>query len=274
MQGTFGPQPSSRRGFTLIELLVVISIIALLVAILLPSLQKARRQARAIHCASNLHALGHSLQIYASEYNSAIPRDIDGSQGQQLPYPVPLLRSLQMEIYNEPHELARRPYYQQFLEMKVLQCPDFPQDNTDGFGRFLLEQPVDYVTNGFAVRYIPDGRDTQLPEPDLKARWVARGRRIDPQTGKQEVAPEKLSDLRNISGTVYLSEANRWLIPNDPLFLFHDVWTGEQLPRGQHPRVATDERHPGGINLGFFDGHVARKLPKSIDVSDYWWPRP
>ncbi|RJP39774.1 MAG: hypothetical protein C4547_03260 [Phycisphaerales bacterium] len=41
-----------------------------------------------------------------------------------------------------------------------------------------------------------------------------------------------------------------------------------------HPRVATEERHPGGINLAFFDGHVDRKLPASIGVSDFWWPRP
>ena len=58
-----------KNGFTLVELLVVISIIAMLLAILMPSLQKAREQARAVVCRSNekQQYLGHSL--YAEDYD-------------------------------------------------------------------------------------------------------------------------------------------------------------------------------------------------------------
>lgn len=55
------------RGFTLVELLVVVSIIALLIAILLPSLRKAREQAKCAVCLSNLHQIGLSLTTYALE---------------------------------------------------------------------------------------------------------------------------------------------------------------------------------------------------------------
>ena len=55
------------RGFTLIELLVVVSIIALLVAILLPSLAAAREQARRVRCASQLHQIILAITMYTSE---------------------------------------------------------------------------------------------------------------------------------------------------------------------------------------------------------------
>lgn len=60
-------------GFTLIEVLVVVAIIALLVAILIPSLQKARWQAKVSACQARLHDLGNAFQMYANTYKGYFP---------------------------------------------------------------------------------------------------------------------------------------------------------------------------------------------------------
>jgi prepilin-type N-terminal cleavage/methylation domain-containing protein/prepilin-type processing-associated H-X9-DG protein len=57
------------KGFTLIELLVVISIIALLLALLIPALQRVKRQANAVACQSNLRQWGLCFKMYADDYD-------------------------------------------------------------------------------------------------------------------------------------------------------------------------------------------------------------
>jgi prepilin-type N-terminal cleavage/methylation domain-containing protein len=64
---------SRKTGFTLIELLVVVSIIALLISILLPSLRSARNQAKKVKCMANLHAIGLSLFSYADDNRQDLP---------------------------------------------------------------------------------------------------------------------------------------------------------------------------------------------------------
>ena len=70
-----GNERTSRRGgFTLVELLVVVAIIALLVAILIPTLARARELTRRTLCGTNLHAMGKGWEMYFTNSNGRLPQ--------------------------------------------------------------------------------------------------------------------------------------------------------------------------------------------------------
>ncbi len=73
-----GLSMSKRRAFTLIELLVVIAIIAVLMAILLPGLQRARMQAKNVICKSNLKSYGLVMQLYTGDWDNCLPESFVG----------------------------------------------------------------------------------------------------------------------------------------------------------------------------------------------------
>jgi prepilin-type N-terminal cleavage/methylation domain-containing protein len=78
-RGIFG-RSSRARGFTLVELLVVIGIIALLISILLPSLNKAREEGKRTLCLSGLRQFGNILQIYSNSNNGRVPLGYGGTK--------------------------------------------------------------------------------------------------------------------------------------------------------------------------------------------------
>ena len=106
---------SKEKGFTLIELLVVIAVIAVLMGILMPALQRAREQGKRTLCLNNLRQLGLATHLYAEDYDNKVPR-----YGGIWPF-------LFITYIDDTHKLGlSRGNAEGFGEVKVYQCPSFP----------------------------------------------------------------------------------------------------------------------------------------------------
>ena len=110
------PAQLSVKVFTLIELLVVISIIAILAALLLPSLKLAKETAMRISCVNNLKQVGTILSMYASDYSDTIPR----------PYVSAMTKYWQTTVYDGGYESIK----------SVGACPSYPPYNAFTVGHY------------------------------------------------------------------------------------------------------------------------------------------
>jgi prepilin-type N-terminal cleavage/methylation domain-containing protein len=115
------------RGFTLIELLVVLGIIAILVAILLPSLSAAKAQADRTKCLNNIRQIGMGIAVYVHDYRELPPVD-------------PLPQYLPQQIYPPVFYTPRRTG---LLALR----------QTAGFERTYLTCPVGWASGGSAAYY-------------------------------------------------------------------------------------------------------------------------
>src|SRR5260221_10542886 len=120
-----GFQHRSNRGFTLIELLVVIAIIAILAAMLLPALGRAKESGKKANCISNLHQMGIGLLMYADNNNGLIPR-ADNQPTDPLWFQL-LITELGIKNVND------------IQKTKILMCPAYPSQ----------KQLICYVDNGW-----------------------------------------------------------------------------------------------------------------------------
>ena len=220
---------TKNKGFTLIELLVVIAIIALLLAIIMPALQGAKKQAYDIICRSNLRQIGLAANLYAEEYDNYIPR---GTGGSDLIWFVQFLPFLGQDEQTTDYR-----------NVKIYRCPAFPKTGVGINNIPNSKQTVCFVVNGWGFT---DKND---------------------QNGYSVIAPTKLSAFtRPPSTIIYLAdnETGPWrpIIEdeNSSDIMRCDIFSTTHLPDSINEtytfgrRIARD-RHKDGCNALFLDWH-------------------
>jgi len=248
------PRHPSRGGFTLVELLVVIGIIALLIAILLPALRRAREAAVAASCLSNLRQIGMAFHIYADENNGWLPspgqnRDFRLAPGAlALTYPerLVLARAMKMDLPKgwSWYDTGGSRYYP-MCARSVFACPGFTHGADEG-GNDVSS------SSGYGM--------TQYFDPDLYPLGVTSGPRLWSPFIKIQKLPKGAVVLFDGWKILQGAMQPQWIVTNGAPFT---NWQGTLV---NQPGSAHDNykqyglymRHNKAPNYLFADWHAER----------------
>jgi prepilin-type N-terminal cleavage/methylation domain-containing protein/prepilin-type processing-associated H-X9-DG protein len=260
-----------RQGFTLVELLVVIGIIAVLIAILLPVLNRARQAANAVVCLSNLRQIGTATRIHQHNHGGFLPLggDIfisspltpermgdssmtryvyyrDGANWRPAPFPAALARSLGHDI-----RLDSEANMVEDLEnsgiLRIFSCPSHDP------------QPGRWVQSNWNNWYSP-----MLPASYSLNEAIA-GWSTNPESrmrGNANRAPAHTETMLLMDGVGRVEFSNERLLTVWNSGRPRNLFEASIGSNAGNPSSFDPARHRGRINIVFLDGHA-----ESVEMS-------
>ena len=142
----------SLPGFTLIELLVVIAIIAILAALLLPTMVSAKERAKRVNCKNSLRQFGLALHMYGNDNNQWLPSGAPNKPNPPNDDHLPVISNATSN--NIAHYMAGE---------RMLHCPSFG----DWFIKQQATRPFEEQEYGYVIGYNYHGGHTNTPWPAL-----------------------------------------------------------------------------------------------------------
>jgi prepilin-type N-terminal cleavage/methylation domain-containing protein/prepilin-type processing-associated H-X9-DG protein len=225
-----------KKGFTLIELLVVIAIIAVLMGVLMPALQKVKKQGYAVVCQSSLKQIGLAANLYAENNKYLVPRGLIYATS-------PAWFELFMPYLSQKPTTAG-----DYRTVKIYKCKAYPQK----------EQTVCYVINGWKFSSKTDMVGDQ-EGGFTKTLNVRNPARVIYLTDYEYIDDTKTPIITK-AGQTGLETLDIRQIGDLPYALNGTVNTSRRVPLDRHAR---------GSNILYFDGSVDHLRAEEIVMDKF-----
>jgi len=218
------------NSFTLIELLVVIAIIALLMAILMPALQRVKKQAKGVVCKNNMKQIGMAANLYAEDYDLFVPRSADWST----------ITDMRPWFQCFMPYLAQKAIDDDYRNVKIFRCPSYPDK----------EQTLCYVVNGWPNEGANRTWQSKLAECEHPSTTIYLA---DNEDGPWRTIIKMATDRD-------LTRCDVWTETHLPDSDNQDITEGRRVARA---------RHRDGCNVLFLDWHAEWMAAEEMTV-DMW----